>query len=284
MAVAYYLAIGPLRSRLAPGAAYPTGRAVVFGVGLALLFLNEGSPLHDLAERYLLSAHMVQHLALSYVVAPVLLAGVPAWLWRTVLAGKRVLPVTRVLLNPLVTFVTFALVLGVYHLPPIYDLTLANTSVHHAAHFVLLLASLMLWWPLMSPIAELPRPAYPLRLVYLFFSPVAQLPVFAGVTFSPEVLYSAYLHMPVRAYGLDPLEDQALAGAIMKIAGLLAFGAPFIATFFAWYRSELAPQAADEPPRAGEATSERSEADPTPRADGTAPRRPDGGTPKHVGA
>jgi putative membrane protein len=258
LAVAYYLAVGPLRKRLAPGTPYPTGRASVFGLGLVLLFLNEGSPLHDLAERYLLSAHMVQHLALSYVVAPVLLVGVPAWLFRALLGGRRVLPIARVVLHPLVTFVTFALVLAIYHLPPMYDLSLSHTSIHHAIHFAVLLVSLMLWWPLLSPLEELPRPAYPLRLVYLFLAPVAQLPIFAGVTFSPDTLYAAYANMPVRAYGLEPLEDQALAGAIMKVSGLIAFGAPFVFTFFAWYRSELAPPA----PEGG---------------------APEGGAPKHAG-
>src|SRR5690554_3594148 len=75
--VAYYLSVGPLRQRLAPGKPYPTKQAVLFGFGLLLLFLNEGSPLHDLAERYLLSAHMVQHLLLSYLIAPLLLFGTP---------------------------------------------------------------------------------------------------------------------------------------------------------------------------------------------------------------
>src|SRR5690606_26680870 len=136
-AVAYYLAVGPLRRYIAPGERYPTGRAVVFGLGLLMLFLNEGSPLHDLAERYLLSAHMVQHLLLSYAVAPVLLAGVPRWLLEAMFAPPRVLPVARVLLNPVVTFFAFSLTGGIYHVPAVYDLTLADTSLQHAVHFVI---------------------------------------------------------------------------------------------------------------------------------------------------
>lgn len=236
-AVAYALAVGPLRARLAPGEPFPTRHVVVFTIGLALLFLNEGSPLHDLAERYLLSAHMVQHLLLSYLVAPVLLAGLPAWLLRALLLG-RMERVSRALLGPLVTFLTFSLVLAIYHLPAVYDLALANTSVHHAFHFVILLVSLMLWFPLMSTVPELPRPSHLVRLVYLFLLPVAQLPIFAGVTFSDIPLYSAYAHMPTRAFGLGVMEDQALAGVIMKVAGLFAFGVTFIVVFFAWYRSE----------------------------------------------
>ncbi|HEX7041492.1 MAG TPA: cytochrome c oxidase assembly protein [Trueperaceae bacterium] len=240
-AVAYYLAVGPLRRFIAPGETYPTGRAVVFGLGLLMLFLNEGSPLHDLAERYLLSAHMVQHLLLSYAVAPVLLAGVPTWLLRAVLASRRALPVSRVVLQPVVTFFAFSLALAVYHVPAVYDLTLANTSLHHAVHFVLLVTSLMMWWPLIGGLPELPKPGFLPRLAYIFLLPVAQLPIFGGVTFSDVPLYQAYAVIPVRAYGLGVMQDQALAGVIMKILGLLAFGPTFIVTFFNWYRSELAP-------------------------------------------
>lgn len=242
-AVTYFLAVGPLRSRLAPGVPYPRGRAVVFGLGLVLLYLNEGSPLHDLAERYLLSAHMVQHLLLSYVVAPVILLGIPTWLLRAVLAGRRTLPVSRVLLNPVVTFFAFGLVMAVYHVPALYDLTLANTSLHHTVHFVILIVSLMMWWPLLGGLPELPKPAFLPRLAYIFLLPVAQIPIFAGVTFSDIPLYRQYAVIPTRAFGLGVMEDQALAGVVMKVFGLFAFGITFVVTFFNWYREELAPSA-----------------------------------------
>ena len=89
--VVYFLSVGPLRSRMAPkGTPFPVKQASWFAFTMLFLFLNEGSPLHDLAERYLLSAHMVQHLLLTYVVAPLLLAGTPVWLLRATLANKTV--------------------------------------------------------------------------------------------------------------------------------------------------------------------------------------------------
>lgn len=252
LGVAYYLSVGPLRQRLAPGKPYPTQRALVFGLGLVLLFLIEGSPLHDLAERYLLSAHMIQHLLLTYIVAPLLLAGTPAWLLRASLANKTMYPIMRVLLHPLTTFAAFAVVMYVYHLPRIYDLSLINTSLHHGVHVIILFASLMLWWPTLSPLPELPRPPYIIRLAYLFLVPVAQLPIFAGITFAHEPLYQMYANMPTRAFGLSVMEDQAIAGVIMKVFGVVAFGIPFIATFFSWYRSELS---SGRPPQGGTGTT-----------------------------
>lgn len=237
LGVAYALAVGPLRARLAPGAPFPKGPATWFYAGLVLLYLVEGSPLHDLAERYLLSAHMVQHLLLAYVVARMLIVGVPAWLWRALLTNRRVFPIARVVLRPAVTFATFGIFFAVWHVPVIYQSALLSSWVHHLEHVVFLVTAIMLWWPILSPIEELPRAPHLVRLAYLFTIPIAQLPVFAGITFHPDVVYPLYAMAP-RVWGLDPMADQALAGAIMKVFGLLFFGLPFARIFFDWYQRE----------------------------------------------
>ena len=237
LGVAYALAVGPLRARLAPGQPYPKGPAAWFFSGLALLYLVEGSPLHDLAERYLLSAHMVQHLLLAYVVARMLLVGVPAWLWKVLLLHPRVFPVARVVLRPFVTFTVFGILFALWHVPPIYQAALLNSTVHHVEHVAYLITAMMLWWPILSPLEEIPRAPHLVRLAYLFVIPIAQLPVFAGITFHPDVIYPLYAIAP-RAFGLDVMSDQALAGAVMKIFGLLFFGLPFARIFFDWYQRE----------------------------------------------
>ncbi len=243
LAVSYGLAIGPLRERLAPGTPWPRARAAVFYGAVVLLYLVEGSPLHDLAERYLFSAHMLQHIAVSYLVAPLLLAGVPTWLLRASLLNRGVRPIARVALHPLVAFAAFSVFFDAWHIPAVYEGALRNTSVHHAEHFLFLLLSLMLWWTVMSPLDELPRPPYLVQLVFLFLLPVAQIPVFGAVTFADTPLYPTYLNAPVRALGMSVMNDQALGGILMKVSGLVAFGIPFIAIFFRWYREEMAPRA-----------------------------------------
>jgi len=156
----YGLAVGPLRARLAPGAAFPRRQALWFYGGLAVMYLMEGSPLHDLAERYLLSVHMLQHLSLSYLVAPMLLWGTPPWVLKPLLLNRAVAPIARVLTKPLVTFFVFSFFFSAWHLPAIYEAALRNDSLHHAEHLVFLATSLLLWWPLMSPLKELPRASY----------------------------------------------------------------------------------------------------------------------------
>lgn len=233
----YTLAVGPLRPYLAPSAPFPYQQAGLFYLAMLLLYVVEGSPLHDLAELYLFSAHMLQHVLLSYLVAPLLLLGLPAWLLRPILLQPRIKPIARFLLHPLVAFLTFSVLFSLWHLPIVYEGALRNSLVHHSEHVLLLLISLMLWWPLFSPLPELPRLSYAGQLIYLFVLPIVQMPVFAAVTFADTVIYPSYAAAP-RLFIDDPLGDQALGGAIMKVAGLLVFGSLFIFKFFRWYQQE----------------------------------------------
>jgi len=238
LAFAYALAVGPLRQRLAPGASFERGKALWFAAAVVLFYVVEGSPLHDMAERYLLSAHMLQHLLLSYVVARMFIVGVPTWLWRALLMNRVMAPISRAVLRPTVTFLTFALFFAVWHVPVIYEGALMNPLVHHIEHVVFLITAIMLWWPIMSPLPELPRASHMVRMAYLFTVPIAQLPVFAAITFSPDVVYRTYEIAPRVYTWLNPIADQALAGAIMKVMGLAFFSVPFTRIFFDWYRRE----------------------------------------------
>ena len=237
LATLYGLAVGPLRARLAPGRPFPAGRTALFGSALALLYLLEGSPLHDLAERYSFTAHMVQHMGVSYAVAPMILAAVPLWVWRPLVTAPGIAPISRILLHPLVAFGVFTFFFSAWHVPVIYDGSLQNASLHHAQHLAFLFVSMMLWWPLMSRVPERPRLPHLLSLVYLFLLPVFQVPVFGAITFSDHVLYATYANAPW-TLGMSALAEQTLAGAIMKIGGFFAFGIPFIVIFFRWYQEE----------------------------------------------
>jgi putative membrane protein len=243
LATLYALAAGPLRSRLAPGTPFPVRSSVAFGLTVVLLYLLEGSPLHDLAERYSLTAHMVQHLGIAYLAAPLLLATVPTWMLRPWLRHPRVLPVARVLLHPLVAFGAFTFFFSAWHVPSIYEGALRNPTLHHTEHGIFLITSLMMWWPLMSRVPELPRLPHLLRLIYLFLLPVFQIPVFGTVTFADQVLYPTYANAPW-TLGMDALAEQALAGAVMKVGGLVALGIPFAVIFFRWYQEESGPRPA----------------------------------------
>ena len=107
-ALLYALAIGPLRFRIAPKEHFPLRYASVFFSALFLVYLAEGSPLHDLAENYLLSAHMVQHLIISYVVPPMLIWGMPRWLLRPLLLNPVIKPIAKFLIRPIIAVFVFS--------------------------------------------------------------------------------------------------------------------------------------------------------------------------------
>ena len=237
LALVYFLLTGPLRKRYAPGQPFPKRQALLFYAAVVILYLAEGSPLHDLAEMSSFSAHMVQHMLLSYIVPTLMLRGTPDWLIGPVLTHPRVLPVARVLTHPVVAFSVFSLFFSLWHIPVIYEGALTNPRLHHAEHVAFLFTALLLWWPLLSPLRELPRLPYSGALIYLFLLPIAQLPVFAAVTFADHSIYPTYANAPHVMFG-DARMDQTLGGALMKLGGLFTFGLPFIVTFFEWYRKE----------------------------------------------
>ena len=93
---------------------------------------------------------MTQHLLFTLVAPPLLLAGIPAWLWQAVLRRRGVMPVAKVLVNPLVAFGVFNLLIVVTHLPHVVDYALREHWFHFVVHAALVTSALMMWWPVMA--------------------------------------------------------------------------------------------------------------------------------------
>jgi putative membrane protein len=246
LAITYVLLAGPLRSRVAPGARLGAGQTALFVSGLAVAFLAEASPLHDLSDRYLFSAHMVQHLLLSYVVAPLLIGGTPGWMVRPLL-DSRLGPAFRLFTRPLVAFVVFALAFSLWHLPFVYEAALGNDFMHHSQHVIFLLLAVMVWWPVMSPLPEMPRLGYGMQVFYLVALPLGQFFVAAILTFAPVPFYPTYAHAPRVIHQMSATADQQLGGVIMKIASFIAFGIPLVVVFLRWFAGDRPLPGAREP-------------------------------------
>ena len=237
IAVAYSLATGPLRPRLSSHARFERGKAVLFYSALVILFLAEASPLHDLAEIYLFSAHMVQHVILSYVVPPLLIAGTPDWIWRPLLLNRFVKPWARFFTYPLVALLVFDIFFSLWHLPSAYEAALQNSLLHHLEHVIFIATSIFMWWPVLSPLPELPRLRHGGLIIYLFLLPVGQFFVSALLSFATKPVYPTYINAP-RVTGLSVVADQQLGGIIMKVSSFFAFGIPLAIAFFRWYQHE----------------------------------------------
>jgi len=236
---AYLYAINGLRPLLSDAGRVRRSQQALFHAGVLVLFLAAGSPLHDLGEEYLLSAHMTQHLLLTLVAPPMLIAGIPDWLWRAPLRDRRVFAGARLLTRPLVAFAAFNAVQLFIHLPEAVDLSLRVGAFHFFVHATLVVTAMLMWWPVLSPLPELPRLSYPLQMGYLFLQSLLPAVIVAFITFSDHVVYDFYAEAP-RLWGISHLTDQQIAGGIMKLAGSLILWSFIGVAFFRWYQHEQA--------------------------------------------
>jgi|HubBroStandDraft_1064217.scaffolds.fasta_scaffold76657_2 putative membrane protein len=236
----YAILAGPLRPLLAPGSPYPRAKAAMFYAALALFYLAVGSPLDQVAERFLLSAHMVQHLLIMYPVALLLLAGTPSWMVDPVLSRRSLRGPVGLLLRPMTCAMLSTLVISLWHAPFLYEWTLQDKLVHVGEHLMFLAVSLLYWWPLASPSAAFPAPGYGARMIYIAGTEVMMIPVAAYIVFSGDILYPTYEYAPRLIAGFTPADDQLTAGAIMKISGLAVSLLALGFCFFKWERSSQA--------------------------------------------
>jgi len=223
---------GQLDMAAAPQGPTPAQRLAYFS-SLALLFLTLNGPLHDLSDFYLFSGHMVQHLILTLVVPPLMIFGTPGWMLRPMLRKPTLFATARKITSITSCFVLFNVVLAFWHLPPLYNLALANHGIHILQHLMFIAASVLMWWPLLSPLPELPRAAYPAQMLYCFLMVIPMSIISIYIAMADTLLYPAYATAP-RIMGITPMEDQQYGGLIMWIPGGVFFYAVMTVVFFKW--------------------------------------------------
>jgi putative membrane protein len=227
-------------------------RAMAFWLGLLSILLALQSPIEMLA-RQLFWMHMVQHLLLTVVAAPLLALAAP-WtrLWRALPLGLRRAIARPVFLHPGLGWVRWtyhqaarpgviwtlaAANLWMWHLPPIYDLTLRNHTVHHLEHALFLGLGLAFWahvfdqHPFRAPLGTLARASY------VFFAMVQSWGLAAVLSFATGPFY-AYALLPSRPGGISALTDQQLGGGMMWVPGAITYSIVFIALLFQWLADE----------------------------------------------
>ena len=214
------------------GLAAPRRRVTAFGASLVVLGVALNGPLHNLSDGYLFSAHMVQHLALTLVFPPLLLYGTPAWVVRPLLGPAWVLRSARRATRPLAAGALFSAPITLWHVPQFYESALEHHPLHIVQHLVFIATAVIMWWPILSPVPELPRANYPTQLMYLFALGLPMSLAGALITLSERVLYPFYAAAP-RVWGLTPLADQQLGGLLMWVVGTIYL---WVAASVVWFR------------------------------------------------
>ena len=228
----YLLAAVRGNSRDRRGRRWPRGRSACFIAGLGVLVIDLYSGIGAQADERL-SAHMIEHMVIWVIVAPLLAAGGPVRLAFYSLSrrGRRTLArwlhsrTVSAITAPTASILLFSAALLFSHLPAVYGLALSNSSVHEAEHGLYLVTSLLLWAPLLGvdPLPHRPGPRGRFVCMCACMVPMLAIAVWLGT--ADNVVYGHYIH----ALGTQALADQRLAATIMWAGGLPAFLAPFLA-------------------------------------------------------
>jgi len=237
--IAYWYAVVVWRPRISGAKRIGRSQAILYCSGVGVIYLAAGSPVHDLAENYLFSVHMTQHMLLSLVAPPLLLAGIPTWLYEAVLLRKGVVAVARVMLNPLVAIFSLNMLLVITHLPHVVDYALTHHWFHFVVHALIVTASVQMWWSVITRVPGLPQLSYPYQMAYLFVQSLVPSVIGSFITFSSTPVYDFYAEAP-RIWGMTAVEDQQVAAFIMKVIGSLILWGFIGVAFFKWYERDQA--------------------------------------------
>jgi putative membrane protein len=235
----YVVALRVAAPRHAPDPARAASRlqVVMFGAGVFTLGLALGWPVHDIAEDHLFAFHMVQHMLIMLVAAPLLLLGTPGWMLRWVLGPGVALRAFRWLSRPPIAFLVSNVMTVLLHVPPVIQIQVESYPAHVAFHQAMLLSGLLMWMPVLSPLPEIRRLSRPAQMLYLFLQSLLPTIPTSFLTFSERPLYGFY-ETTERLWGITPVDDQMIAGLLMKIAGGMLLWAAITVIFFVWQADE----------------------------------------------
>ncbi|WEK54829.1 MAG: cytochrome c oxidase assembly factor CtaG [Candidatus Cohnella colombiensis] len=257
--VLYTFMVGPWRERLG-GTAVSWQRQFAFILAIVLLYLTQGGPL-SLLGHLMFTFHMT-NMAISYVIVPPLLIyGIPDWIWRAVFSKSFWRPF-RILMNPIVCLALFILLFSFYHMPANHDWIMLHFTVHRIYYFVLLVSAVMMWWPVYAPIPEWRRISPLMTLGYIFLGGLLLTPACVMIIFANTPLFAMYNDPDVwvQAMGycvsgdpgmllkqfegpaffnlLSVMDDQQLGGIIMKLVQEFVNAIALYTVFMRWYRRD----------------------------------------------
>lgn len=217
------------------GQRVPAWKQCLFYTGIAVLLASLSSPIDSLGETRLFYAHMIQHLLIGEVAPLLILLGLSGPLLRPVLAIPALARLRR-LLNPLVALPLWAFNLYVWHLPALYEAALRNDAIHVFEHACFFWAGIFMWGALLEPLpgpswfSSGPKMAYVLVVRALGCGILGNALIWIGTPLYP------YYRAGERIYGIAPLADQRIGGALMFIWGALVTITLFSWFFLRWVR------------------------------------------------
>ena len=222
--------------------------SLYFGLGLITIWIALETPLDTIADHYLDSVHMLQHVLLGFVAPPLMLLGLSPGMVAPVVR----IPAVRALAKPIPAQLIAGAVMIVWHVPAFYDATLYSEPLHVAEHLTFIASGLLLYWPILRATSAHSRwqMSPGAKLLYMLVATLPQDAVALALIFSRVPFYEYYTHAPRLVTSLTPLIDQTVAGAVLMIFGKATMVVAALAVFIRWFSSDQASDRAQATTRA----------------------------------
>ncbi|UHA75005.1 cytochrome c oxidase assembly factor CtaG [Paenibacillus sp. 481] len=261
LVIILYLGLtGIYRNQFIGSAPVPLKRKIMFIIGILLLYLAQGGPIYMMSHM-MFTFHMILMSITYIIVPPLLLLGIPGWLWRFLLERawlKKLLPLT----HPILCAVMFNAFFSIYHVPDVHDFLMTNYAAHISYYVLLFVTALLMWWPVVNPVQAWTQIADVKKMGYIFLNGVLITPACALIIFASDPLYATYSDKDawIEAMGYcitgDPavvlasfdgpqffnwfnvVEDQQLGGIIMKLVQEIVYGLILAYVFKQWFTRE----------------------------------------------
>jgi putative membrane protein len=187
---------------------------------------------------------MLQHILIGIVAPPLLLLALSPSMVATLLR----IPGLRAATEPVPAQLAFAVVMGAWHVPVLYDLTIRSEPLHVFEHLTFMAGGALFWWPVVgaTSAAATWRLGEVGRVLYLLFGTVPADTVAVILLFARSPFYPFYGQAPRLVPGIDPLTDQVLAGIVLMAVGKLSYLVAILEIFFRWLARARAAEAAPE--------------------------------------
>lgn len=260
--VGYFLITIKFREKFSTSEPLTRREAALFTTGIVLLYLIKGAPI-DLMGHLMFYAHMIQMAILYLVIAPLLIVGIPKWIWRNILNQKLVKPVFQFFTRPLIALVLFNGMFSFYHVPLIFDVIKTDMWLHASYTSLLFVISIFMWWPLVNELEEYQTLSGIKKIGYIFADGILITPACALIIFADSPMYATFsdpaawmqalklcvpqttlasldLSGPEMFNSLSLIDDQQLGGVLMKIIQEIVYGVVLAQVFFKWYRKDAA--------------------------------------------
>ena len=234
-----------------------------FLISMVVLYIVKGSPA-DLLGHIMFSVHMAQMAILLLVVAPVLILGIPNWIWKKVFDVKALRPILKFFTNPVVSLILFTIMFSLYHYPMILDNVKLSLVGHTIFTLTLFLAALFLWWPIVNTLEGQPQLHGLKKIGYVILSAILITPACSLIIFVDVPVYETYssgeawlkamalcvpagtlsglsglsISGPELFSNMPTLYDQQLGGILMKVMQEIIYVFVIGKVFLRWYKEE----------------------------------------------